>query len=137
MKLSEISDYMLLISNDFKMLHLNCVGNNFMVIHSWLEDLYNESSDYYDSLAEMAIEHDEIIENPSLALNRVQDFIPFTELENLSESLILDKMYELLECAICQLNCIDDNYENYVYSNLDEMLSSFKKNLYKLKQTLK
>lgn len=137
MKLSEISDYLILVANDFKMLHLNCVGTNFMIIHSWLEDLYKDSSDYYDTLAEMAIEHGEVIENPSLALNRVSDYIPFTELEDISESLILDRMYETIECALCQLSCIDDNYESYVYSNIDEMTSNFKKNLYKLKQTIK
>ena len=136
MKLSEISDYLILVANDFKMLHLNCVGTNFMVIHSWLEDLYKDSSDYYDTVAEMAIEHGEIVQNPSLALNRVEDYIPFTESE-LSEGLILDRMYELIEYAVCQIACVDDNYESYVYSNLDEMTSNFKKNLYKLKQTIK
>ena len=137
MNLSELSDYLILVSNDFKMLHLNCVGLDFMTIHSWLEDLYNDSSDYYDTVAEMAIEHDEKIENPTLALERVNNYIPFTNFDALTECDVLNKMYDIMEFIIMQLESINDDYESYVYSNIDEMTSSFRKNMYKLKQTFK
>lgn len=63
--LSELTNYIYLLGNDTRLLHLYTEGENFMSIHELLQDLYDVCFEYYDVFAEMAIAHGEPICNPN------------------------------------------------------------------------
>lgn len=71
MKLTELANYLYLFGNDVRMLHLLSSGEEFLTIHTELEDIYNICFDFYDFACESAISNGESIINPSTLINNV------------------------------------------------------------------
>lgn len=114
--LSELSDILYLFGNDIRMLHLHTVGDEFFSLHENLGDLYQIAFDAYDSIAEMAISHDEPIYNPSTALERVN----WNELNDMDYTL--ENVVDYIRTNGADvMKCIENvkKYESFVQSKID------------------
>ena len=119
MKLSELGEYVYLFGNDLRMLHLLAKGEEFLSVHTELEDLYDIMFDLYDFACESAIAHGEEITNPSALINKITDWNAIQ-----SQEFSMDDIYEyVIENGKFILQQIEEcgvEYESYVQSGLDD-----------------
>jgi DNA-binding ferritin-like protein len=119
MKLSKLGEYTYLFANDLRMLHLLAKGEEFLSVHTELEDLYNLMYDLYDFACESAIAHGEEIINPSSLKETITDWNPIQS-QSFTMNEIRDYVTEngnFILQGIC--NC-GEEYEPYVQSGLDD-----------------
>lgn len=120
MKLNKISNILYLFGNDLRMLHLNCVGKDFLYVHKELNDFYDEVFDFYDTVAESALTQLETISNPS-------DLILDTKWESVQgNEFTFDDVLDIVNVKGNQvLNAIadvdKDVYPSHIYSMLDNV----------------
>lgn len=135
MRLNELSGILYLFGNDLRMLHLNCVGKDFLYIHKELNDFYDEVFDFYDDVAESALAQSESICNPS-------DLILDTPLWNSVQgnsfgsneilSIVIKKGNKVLDF----IKKIDTDYPKHIYSMLDSISEYLDKEInYKFKRS--
>ena len=119
MKLNEISNLLYLFGNDLRMLHLNCVGKDFLYVHKELNDFYDEVFDFYDEVAESAIVQGEVIGNPSdLILDNEWDSIQ-------GGDFTFDDVLEYIQnkgnTIINAISQADSEYPSHIHSMLDSI----------------
>ena len=117
MKITELGEYLYLFGNDIRVLHLLAKGDEFLTIHTELNDLYDEVFDFYDFATESGIAHDEEITNPSVLTDKHSDWIPLEVKDFTLEEI---KNY-VMENGNYILQCCDDvkDYERFVISGVD------------------
>lgn len=120
MKLNEISSILYLFGNDLRMLHLNCVGKDFLYVHKELNDFYDEIFDFYDKVAESSLTQLEVIGNPS-------DLVLDTDWESVQgNNFTFDDVLEIVntkgnEVLSAIYNVDKDIYPTHIYSMLDNI----------------
>ena len=120
MKLNEISSFLYLFGNDLRMLHLNCVGKDFLYVHKELNDFYDEVFDFYDQVAESSLTQLEVIGNPS-------DLILDNEWESVQgNNFTFDEVLEIVNAkgneVLSAISNVDkDVYPSHIYSMLDNV----------------
>lgn len=120
MQLNEISNILYLFGNDLRMLHLNCIGKDFLYVHKELNDFYDEVFDFYDEVAEASLVQGESIGNPS-------DLILDTDWESIQgENFTFEDILSYVQLkgkivlnAIASVNM--DFYPSHIYSMLDNV----------------
>lgn len=135
MTLSEIADNMAVFFFDMRTLHFNTKGEEFYRFHEVAEDLYSEAEDFYDDLVETAIGYGEYVGSMATSCVRV-DWIPL-EPSEVSTTNSAELILETLNYILDILNRVDDYYDSFVYSKIDEIKDFFNKELYKVNQVLK
>ena len=137
MKLNEISDLLYLFGNDLRMLHLNCVGKDFLYVHKELNDFYDEVFDFYDTVAESALTQSEIINNPSDLI------LEYSEWESIQgNEFTFDEVLEYVNqkgnTILNAIKIVDDNYPKHIYSMLDNISEYLDKEInYKFERSTK
>lgn len=117
--------------------HWNVVGKDFFVVHSKLEDYYDEINKQVDEIAE------HILTLGGQPLARMQDYLEkaeITEAENMKvkDDLVfrnITKDYETLLGNCIKIKEESDKTNNYATSSLiDEYILDYSKKLWMLKQ---
>ena len=119
MKLNEISNLLYLFGNDLRMLHLNCVGKDFLYVHKELNDFYDEVFNFYDEVAESAIVQGEVIGNPSdLILDNEWDSIQGGDF---TFDDVLEYVQNKGNTIINAISQADSEYPSHIHSMLDSI----------------
>lgn len=119
--LSKLADYLYGFGNDIRILHLYTSGLEFLPYHEKLNELYDVLFDAYDTVAEMAISHNESIKNPS----KIEGWEVLEGKDFSAEeicNIVIEKGNELLN-YIKNTN----EYESFVQSNIDEFYGELDK----------
>ena len=121
MKLNEISSYLYLFGNDLRMLHLNCVGTDFLYVHKELNDFYDEVFDFYDEVAEASLVQNETIGNPSDLVLDVSDWESIQG-GNFTFDEVLSFVNSKGNLVLSIIENVDkDIYPSHIYSMLDNV----------------
>ncbi len=120
MKLNEISDLLYLFGNDLRMLHLNCVGKDFLYVHKELNDFYDEVFDFYDTVAESALTQSETINNPSDLILEYSDWESIQGNEFTFDE-VLEYVNQKGNAVLNAIKIVDDDYPKHIYSMLDNI----------------
>ena len=116
--LSKLSSYIYLLGNDTRLLHLYTEGENFMSIHELLQDLYEVCFEYYDTFAEMAIAHGEMIPNPTdIVFDESITWLP-TNGDGFDTTAIVNEVKEKGNLVI-NIGETLEGYEGFVKSEID------------------
>ena len=135
-QLTHLVDILTVFSNDVKTAHWNIVGKDFLGVHIELGDLYDFLTESIDKIAEMGKAQNEIINNPSTAIIRVQDWESI-EIDDSDTNEIISYVINNGNIALDCLKCNWD-YEPFIKSELDTIIAEIDKIInYKFKQILK
>ena len=116
--LSELSNYVYLLGNDARLLHLFTEGDNFMSVHELLQSLYELCFEYYDTFAEMAIAHGERIPNPTdILLESGVEWNP-TSGDSFGTTFIVAEVTDKGNRVI-EMGDLLQGYEGFVKSEID------------------
>ena len=129
MKLNEISSVLYLFGNDLRMLHLNCVGKEFLYIHKELNDFYDEVFEFYDTVAESAIVQGETIGNPS---DLILDTVGWESIQgsNFTIDDVLDNVITMGNVVLNDIANVDKEvYPSHIYSMLDSISEALDKEI--------
>lgn len=122
--LAELALYVYAFGNDVRTLHLHTTGNNFISIHESLNELYDVLFEAFDNFAEMAISHNETVQNPT----NIKDNIEWEPLE--CKDFNSDDICKIInEKGNTLINSILNvkEYEPFVQSKVDEYSSEIDK----------
>jgi DNA-binding ferritin-like protein len=102
MKITELGEYLYLFGNDIRVLHLLAKGDEFLAIHTELNELYDEVFEFYDFATESGIAHDEEITNPSVLADKYSDWIPLDAKDfslNEIKNYVMENGNYILQCC--------------------------------------
>lgn len=122
--LAELALYVYAFGNDVRTLHLHTTGHNFISIHESLNELYDVLFEAFDNFAEMAISHNETVQNPT----NIKDNIEWEPLE--CKDFNSDDICKIInEKGNTLINNILNikGYEPFVQSKVDEYSSDIDK----------
>lgn len=122
--LAELALYVYAFGNDVRTLHLHTTGHNFISIHESLNELYDVLFEAFDNFAEMAISHNETVQNPT----NIKDNIEWEPLEckDFNSDDICKIINEKGNMLINNILNIKE-YEPFVQSKVDEYSSEIDK----------
>ena len=122
--LADLALYVYAFGNDVRTLHLHTTGQDFISIHEKLNELYDVLFEAFDSFAEMAISHNETVQNPT----NIKDSIEWEPLESkdFSSDEICKVINEKGNVVINDILKIKE-YEPFVQSKVDEYSSELDK----------
>ena len=133
--LSEVAQYLSALFFDLRTIHFLATGSEFYTYHKLAQELYEQTEDYYDDVAETAIGYDSNLQ-PMYVLPGDWGFVDENGSLNtdgqVPQTLILERLeriYDVLENV--------KEYDSMVASKLDAMKEYYDKEIYKLKQALK
>ena len=133
--LSELAQYMAVFYFDMRSVHFNTQGSNFLELHKYAQELYEQAEDYYDDLIETAISFNEMVQPMFVTPG---DFTPITDQSNLND---VDTIGVMINGVRTLFDCLEsinkDIYPSFVYSKIDSMLEWLDKQNYKLTQMSK
>lgn len=137
--LSEIALIMSLFSNDMKYMHLNATGNDFDRVHFVTEELYKKSAEDTDTLAELAIRNNELVENFTNSGNIVPNevYLPLIDGMKFDENEFIKYLKLKGDLLLSALRRINKNYPSDTLSKIDEIIDYWSKEIeYKNNQRL-
>ena len=129
--LSELAQYMAVFYFNMRTVHFNTAGENFLELHTYAQELYEQAEDYYDDLIETAMSLNEQVQPMFVTPG---SWAPTNEIPHNSSSSIsimcdsVKILYDYLESVS------KDIYPSFVYSKIDSMLEWLDKQNYKLQQ---
>ena len=133
--LSEIAQYMAVFYFDMRTVHFHTQGKNFLELHEYAQELYEQAEDYYDDLVETAISFNETVQ--PMFVTPGND-APITDVANMTPTDTIGVMlngvrtvYDFLESIVKEV------YPSFIYSKIDSMLEWLDKQNYKLTQMSK
>ena len=133
--LSELAQYMAVFYFDMRSVHFNTQGPNFLELHEYAQELYEQAEDYYDDLIETALSFHEKVQPMSVTPG---DCPPLTDQSNLNDVDTIGVMINRVRTLFDYLESINkDVYPSFVYSKIDSMLEWLDKQNYKLQQMSK
>lgn len=132
--LSELAQYMAAFYFNARTVHFNTTGKNFLEVHEYAQELYEQAEDYYDDLVETAIS---LNENPQpmfvtpggFELLNQGGFAPEESIEKLSDNI--KRLFDIFEGTNKEI------YPSFVYSKLDSIMEWLDKQNYKIEQMRK
>lgn len=124
------------LANDMKHVHTHAKGTLFDNIHSICNEYYEKANEEADTLAELAIEKEEAIMNPSYLLDGL-DYKP-TNYSRYSFELAMHTVMDCIEKYLVVLTDLRNKTDDpSVQSLLDDMMRYWKKEKnYKIKARL-
>lgn len=124
------------LANDMKHIHTHAKGTLFDNIHNICNEYYEKANEDADTLAELAIEKEEAIMNPSYLLDGL-DYKP-TNYSRYSFELAMHTVMDCIEKYLKVLNDLrNKTLDTSVQSLLDDMMRYWKKEKdYKIKARL-
>lgn len=124
------------LANDMKHVHTHAKGTLFDNIHNICNEYYEKANEEADTLAELAIEKEEAIMNPSYLLDGL-DYKP-TNYSRYSFELAMHTVMDCIEKYLVVLaNLRNKTLDTSVQSLLDDMMRYWKKEKdYKIKARL-
>ena len=132
--LSELAQYMAVFYFNMRTVHFSTAGKNFLEIHEYAQELYEQSEDYYDDLVETAMSFNEPIQPMFVTPGNwaPTNEVPYngsSSISIMSDSVKI--LYDYLESIAKEV------YPSFVYSKIDSMLEWLDKQNYKLQQMSK
>ena len=132
--LSELAQYVAVFYFNMRSVHLNTAGQNFLELHGYAQELYEQAEDYYDDLAETAMSFKERI--PPMCVTpsewKPTEEIPY---DSFSSICIMQDSVRILYDYLESIN--KETYPSFVYSKIDSILEWLDKQNYKLQQMSK
>ena len=133
--LSELAQYMAVFYFDMRTVHFHTRGYNFLELHEYAQELYEQAEDYYDDLVETAISFNEMVQ-PMFVTPGNNTPITDTSLLDTTDTICVmingvRTVYDYLESITKEV------YPSFVYSKIDSMLEWLDKQNYKLTQMSK
>ena len=133
--LSELAQYMAVFYFDMRTVHFHTQGPNFLELHEYAQELYEQAEDYYDDLIETAISFDEAVQ-PMFVLPGGNSLI--SDWKDLTAPDTIAAMLNSVRQAFDKLEMLNKEvYPSFVQSKLDSMLEWLDKQNYKLTQMSK
>ncbi|MBP5422659.1 MAG: hypothetical protein J6Y78_09480 [Paludibacteraceae bacterium] len=129
--LAEIAQNIASFSFDMRTIHLNVGGSDFLSLHEYAQELYEEAEKQYDTFAEMAISFNEPVSAMNVLPGDWNSLSPKSFTIHEAVSLMLERvraLYDRLE------SFNGDNYGTFVSSVKDSFLEWLDKQNYKLCQ---
>ena len=132
--LSELAQYMAVFYFNMRTVHFHTTGENFLELHEYAQQLYQQAEFYYDDLVETAISFNETVQPMFVTPG---NWVPTNEVPYNSSSSIsimsdsVKILYDYLESIAKEV------YPSFVYSKIDSMLEWLDKQNYKLTQMSK
>lgn len=129
--LAEIAQNIASFSFDMRTIHLNVCGNDFLSLHEYAQELYEEAEKQYDQFAEMAISFNEPVSAMNVLAGDWNSLSPKSFTVREAASLMLERvraLYDRLE------SFNGDGYSTFVSSVKDSFLEWLDKQNYKLSQ---
>lgn len=133
--LSELAQYMAVFYFDMRTVHFHTQGKNFLELHEYAQELYEQAEDYYDDLVETAISFNETVQPMFVTPG---DCPPITDVANMIPTDTIGVMLNGVRTVYDYLESITKEvYPSFVYSKIDSMLEWLDKQNYKLTQMSK
>ena len=130
--LSELAQYMAVFYFDMRTVHFHTQGKNFLELHEYAQELYEQAEDYYDDLVETAISFNEIVQPMFVTPG---DCPPITDVANMTPTDTIGVMLNGVRTVYdCLESITKEVYPSFVYSKIDSMLEWLDKQNYKLQQ---
>ena len=132
--LSELAQYMAVFYFNMRTVHFNTAGENFLELHKYAQELYEQAEDYYDDLVETAMSFNETIQPMFVTPG---NWIPVNSCPfNVEETIntinsSIRMLFDYLESIAKEV------YPSFVYSKIDSMLEWLDKQNDKLTQMSK
>ena len=132
--LVELAQYMASFYFNARTVHFNTSGKNFLEIHKYAQELYEQAEDFYDDLVETALSFNEKVQpmfvTPgNFEMLKQETFAPEQAVEKLSDNV--KRLFDIFESAN------KEEYPSFVYSKLDSIMEWLDKQNYKLEQMRK
>lgn len=133
--LSELAQYMAVFYFDMRTAHFHTQGKEFLELHEYAQELYEQAEDYYDDLVETAISFNETVQ-PMWIIPGGNS--PICNVSNLDATDTIGVMINGVRTVYDSLESITKEvYPSFVYSKIDSMLEWLDKQNYKLTQMSK
>lgn len=133
--LSELAQYMAVFYFDMRTVHFHTQGYNFLELHEYTQELYEQAEEYYDDLVETAISFDEMVQPMFITPG---NNTPITDTSLLDTTDTIGVMINGVRTVYDYLESITKEvYPSFVYSKIDSMLEWLDKQNYKLTQMSK
>lgn len=133
--LSELAQYMAVFYFDMRTAHFHTQGKEFLELHKYAQELYEQAEDYYDDLVETAISFNETVQPMFVTPG---DCPPVTDVANMTPTDTIGVMLNGVRTVYDFLESITKEvYPSFVYSKIDSMLEWLDKQNYKLTQMSK
>lgn len=133
--LSELAQYMAVFYFDMRTAHFHTQGKEFLELHEYAQELYEQAEDYYDDLVETAISFNETVQPMFVTPG---DCPPVTDVANMTPTDTIGVMLNGVRTVYDYLESITKEvYPSFVYSKIDSMLEWLDKQNYKLQQMSK
>lgn len=133
--LKDLAQYAAVFYFNMRTVHFKTCGKNFLELHEYAQELYEQAEDYYDDLVETAISFNEEVVPMFVTPG---DWIPeradYSRDAHDTVSLMLQSVQELYEC----MDALDkEAYPSFVQSKIDGIMEWLDKQNYKLSQMQK
>lgn len=133
--LSELAQYMAVFYFDMRTAHFHTQGKEFLELHEYAQELYEQAEDYYDDLVETAISFNEQVQPMFVTPGNCP---PVTDVSNMTPTDTIGVMLNGVRTVYDYLESIKKEvYPSFVYSKIDSMLEWLDKQNYKLGQMSK
>ena len=133
--LSELAQYTAVFYFNMRTAHFMTIGDTFLELHEYAQELYEQGEEYYDDLVETALSFNE---HPVAMYVTPGDWNPeamdYDRTASNTISLILRSVQRLYDCLE---SITREVYPSFVYSKIDSMLEWLDKQNYKLTQMSK
>lgn len=133
--LSELAQYMAVFYFDMRNAHFHTAGKDFLELHEYAQELYEQAEDYYDDLIETAISFNETVQPMFVTPG---NYSPVTDVTNMTPTDTIGVMLNSVRSIYDYFESINrEIYPSFVYSKIDSMLEWLDKQNYKLTQMSK
>ena len=133
--LSELAQYMAVFYFNMRTVHFHTQGKNFLELHEYAQELYEQAEDYYDDLVETALSFNENVQ-PMWVIPGGNS--PISNVSNLNATDTIGVMINGVRTVYDSLESITKEvYPSFVYSKIDSMLEWLDKQNYKIQQMSK
>jgi len=130
--LSQLAQYTAVFYFNMRTVHFLTEGENFLEIHEYAQELYEQAEDYYDDLIETALSYKEQIQPMYVVPG---DWSPETANYNMTVGDSIRLMKDSVQKLFDYMEKVNrDIYSSFVYSKVDSILEYFDKQNYKLNQ---
>ena len=133
--LSELAQYMAVFFFDMRTAHFHTQGKEFLELHEYAQELYEQAEDYYDDLVETALSFNETVQPMYVTPG---DCPPIVNVADMDATDTVGIMLNDVRIVFDSLESITKEvYPSFVYSKIDSMLEWLDKQNYKLTQMSK